>query len=139
MFSRGWGLEMVFKCLTIGNLLMHMYVCVHLLFSFAFCLDLAFCSLFPLLALSSVTRYEEVEIKSGWLFKKAESSWGWRKRWFVLYKSRLAYFSRFQPFTLPSFSLPPSPPPSLPIPHLLPSSFLSSIHDLAVTRLPSLM
>ena len=36
---------------------------------------------------------EEVEIKSGWLFKKAESSWGWRKRWFVLYKSRLAYFS----------------------------------------------
>jgi len=38
-------------------------------------------------------RQEEVEIKSGWLFKKAESSWGWRKRWFVLYKSRLAYFS----------------------------------------------
>ena len=34
-----------------------------------------------------------MEIKSGWLFKKAESSWGWRKRWFVLYKSRLAYFS----------------------------------------------
>ena len=37
--------------------------------------------------------HEDVEIKSGWLFKKAESSWGWRKRWFVLYKSRLAYFS----------------------------------------------
>jgi hypothetical protein len=36
---------------------------------------------------------DDVEIKSGWLFKKAESSWGWRKRWFVLYRSRLAYFS----------------------------------------------
>ncbi|KAJ1488662.1 hypothetical protein T484DRAFT_1782413, partial [Baffinella frigidus] len=39
------------------------------------------------------TRAPEAEIKAGWLFKKAESSWGWRKRWFVLYPSRLAYFS----------------------------------------------
>ena len=31
------------------------------------------------------------EIKSGWLLKKAESSWGWRKRWFALYPGRLTY------------------------------------------------
>ena len=27
------------------------------------------------------SRAPEAEIKAGWLFKKAESSWGWRKRW----------------------------------------------------------
>ena len=30
-------------------------------------------------------------IKSGWLHKKAATSWGWRKRWFILYPSSLHY------------------------------------------------
>ena len=30
----------------------------------------------------SGSRDPEAEIKAGWLFKKAESSWGWRKRWY---------------------------------------------------------
>lgn len=42
------------------------------------------------------TRAPEAEIKAGWLFKKAESSWGWRKRW------------------SPPPSDPPPPPPSPP-------------------------
>ena len=32
-----------------------------------------------------------VEVRGGWLLKKAESSWGWRRRWFVLYPGRLTY------------------------------------------------
>ena len=31
------------------------------------------------------------EVRSGWLLKKAESSWGWRRRWFVLHPGRLTY------------------------------------------------
>lgn len=31
------------------------------------------------------------EVRGGWLLKKAESSWGWRRRWFVLYPGRLTY------------------------------------------------
>ena len=46
------------------------------------------------------------EIKSGWLLKKAESSWGWRKRWFALYPGRLTYQ------VCPSPSSPPARTPS---------------------------
>jgi hypothetical protein len=34
------------------------------------------------------------EVRSGWLLKKAESSWGWRRRWFVLHPGRLTYQAR---------------------------------------------
>ena len=29
--------------------------------------------------------------RAGWLLKKAESSWGWRRRWFVLQSGGLTY------------------------------------------------
>ncbi len=31
------------------------------------------------------------EVRGGWLLKKAESSWGWRRRWFILHPGRLTY------------------------------------------------
>jgi hypothetical protein len=50
---------------------------------------------------SSVSRSEwgladggQGEVRGGWLLKKAESSWGWRRRWFVLYPGRLTYQAR---------------------------------------------
>ncbi len=34
------------------------------------------------------------EVRGGWLLKKAESSWGWRRRWFILHPGRLTYQAR---------------------------------------------